>query len=41
MYTFIALDTAAFFVNFTVLWHVDPMLGNDPEIGIYTTVIIK
>jgi hypothetical protein len=25
----------------TILWHVDPLLGNEPEISKYTTAVCK
>jgi hypothetical protein len=28
-------------VEFTILWHVDPLLGNDCKISSYTTAIAK
>jgi hypothetical protein len=31
----------AFVLFILILWHVDPLLGNDHEIGNYTTAVAK
>jgi hypothetical protein len=34
-------DEAVYFRRYTVLWHVDPLLGNDLEISSYTIAVAK